>query len=472
MKVFKRLYFVLVLLCCNWGINAQVISLDSLQKLSYSDPILAIERAKEVVGYHKTNSDSINLAKTQNLLGAIFRTVNKLDSALFYHQQSILIYSSLNNYQGIAFNLANMATIYDIKGNYEGSIQNWTLARQYFKDAGDISSYYKTYINISNSYIRQDKYKEALSVLEPVANKLPNTMDSRSLAALWGNLATSYLGVKNISKALHYIEKIEALPIYNTDFFSQATTTRLRGSIYALNNEYERAEKNFLKALESANKVFWNQLIIVIYNNLIELKVNQGKSAEALSYATTLIHFNDSINAELNSQRLDEIARSVDFISLKNETILAKQKEKIAQDDLHSTTLWMLYISIALVIATLSLFFAYSRYHKIKRLNEQITLQKQQIELQNEQFTQLNMSLESRILERTKTLEIANDKLKDYAFFNSHKLRTPVANILGLKSVFELAKTEEEKKKIIELISISVEELDQLVLDIQKLVKD
>jgi signal transduction histidine kinase len=50
----------------------------------------------------------------------------------------------------------------------------------------------------------------------------------------------------------------------------------------------------------------------------------------------------------------------------------------------------------------------------------------------NDELQELNKTLEARIAERTNQLTIQNQRLTDYTFVNAHKLRAPVASILGL----------------------------------------
>ncbi|MFM8911455.1 MAG: hypothetical protein ACKOE6_00885, partial [Flammeovirgaceae bacterium] len=65
------------------------------------------------------------------------------------------------------------------------------------------------------------------------------------------------------------------------------------------------------------------------------------------------------------------------------------------------------------------------RTKDLEAQNEEITQQQNQIE-------QINASLEQTVKERTAQLEDQNRKLLDYAYFNAHKVRGPLARILGL----------------------------------------
>ncbi len=57
-------------------------------------------------------------------------------------------------------------------------------------------------------------------------------------------------------------------------------------------------------------------------------------------------------------------------------------------------------------------------------------------------------------------------KLRNIAFKNSHELRRPVANILGLISILEMETLSSENKRIIEFIESSIQELDETIKSI------
>lgn len=59
--------------------------------------------------------------------------------------------------------------------------------------------------------------------------------------------------------------------------------------------------------------------------------------------------------------------------------------------------------------------------------------------------------------------------LREFSFTNSHKVRKPVANILGLIEAFYLAElNSEEQKSILNHIHESVKELDMVIHEINE----
>ena len=74
-----------------------------------------------------------------------------------------------------------------------------------------------------------------------------------------------------------------------------------------------------------------------------------------------------------------------------------------------------------------------------------------------------NNELEARVRERTMELLEQNTRLMEYAFFHSHVLRAPVSRIRGLLNLMNLPIDSEEQKGIREMLSKTVNELDDTI---------
>lgn len=84
------------------------------------------------------------------------------------------------------------------------------------------------------------------------------------------------------------------------------------------------------------------------------------------------------------------------------------------------------------------------------------------IRQQAREIAKMNESLEQRVKERTVELESQNKQLTEYAFINSHLLRSPVSKILGLVNLMELDNGSDHKD-IMYFLKTSCEELDSIV---------
>lgn len=90
------------------------------------------------------------------------------------------------------------------------------------------------------------------------------------------------------------------------------------------------------------------------------------------------------------------------------------------------------------------------------------------------------MGLEEKIAERTRQLidkytelENKNAKLANYAFINAHKLRAPVATLLGLIMLFEnKVVSNQERDEIVAKIKLCSVELNSIVKELRQILEE
>ena len=85
------------------------------------------------------------------------------------------------------------------------------------------------------------------------------------------------------------------------------------------------------------------------------------------------------------------------------------------------------------------------------------------LQSQAEEIKSINENLERLVLDRTSELEAKNKAIKEYTFITAHKLRAPVASVLGLISIFRSFEIKEEAKEAIEHLESSANMLDSIV---------
>jgi DNA-directed RNA polymerase beta' subunit len=115
-----------------------------------------------------------------------------------------------------------------------------------------------------------------------------------------------------------------------------------------------------------------------------------------------------------------------------------------------------------------------SLYEEVQQQNEEIQAQNQALAGTQEELSTINNQLEALVQQRTQKIEEQNQQLQEYAFWNAHKLRAPVATILGLYYLLTLKEyqTEEAIEEIYIKIEKSVKDLDEVVQEIQKKIEN
>jgi signal transduction histidine kinase len=101
----------------------------------------------------------------------------------------------------------------------------------------------------------------------------------------------------------------------------------------------------------------------------------------------------------------------------------------------------------------------------IKEIKSRLALNasNQAIKIQAEEIKHINENLEHLVSRRTEELEKKNKTLEEYAFINAHKLRAPVASILGLIPILRALPLTGEGKEVIRHLKESTDKLDDIV---------
>lgn len=126
---------------------------------------------------------------------------------------------------------------------------------------------------------------------------------------------------------------------------------------------------------------------------------------------------------------------------------------------------------LMIVVAAFMVILIKTRYDlTLKEIKARLALRESNEELvaQAEEIKSMNDNLERMVLDRTIELERKNKALEEYAFINAHKLRAPVASILGLMDLLLKLDMNDEAKNIAEHLKGSTQKLDDIVRSIRE----
>jgi hypothetical protein len=80
----------------------------------------------------------------------------------------------------------------------------------------------------------------------------------------------------------------------------------------------------------------------------------------------------------------------------------------------------------------------------------------------------INENLNNLVEHRTQTLIKQNEKLIQHAFINAHKVRSPLARILGLVSLIKYeVRLDDKGKDLFERLEFSSNELDNVLKEVR-----
>lgn len=96
--------------------------------------------------------------------------------------------------------------------------------------------------------------------------------------------------------------------------------------------------------------------------------------------------------------------------------------------------------------------------------NEELTTQEEKILAASEELQKINANLNLLVEERTRVIQDQNEKLVHYAFVSAHKVRSPLARILGLVNLIgHEIKLSDKGKELNFHLNSSANELDDIL---------
>ena len=188
------------------------------------------------------------VANCLNELGTSYANIGERDSALFYYERALNIYSEIlpRRQLSIATVYNNIGTIYTEKGEKD-------VAFEYFQKAMDIQiskygliNHYlgQTYLNKATTYIFTGEFESGLAPMDTALNiflKVHGEMNS-NVADVYNNLSSLYFNLGEIEEALELGKK--SLDIRNSIFdpisYPIAESYNTLGVCYSRKKEYEK----------------------------------------------------------------------------------------------------------------------------------------------------------------------------------------------------------------------------------------
>jgi signal transduction histidine kinase len=129
---------------------------------------------------------------------------------------------------------------------------------------------------------------------------------------------------------------------------------------------------------------------------------------------------------------------------------------------------------LLIVTAVFMVVMIQTRYNlTVKELKARLALQlsNEEIQAQAEEIQVINESLETLVRKRTEELELKTRALEEYAFINAHKLRAPVATLLGLMHLLGRTDMNNEARHIVDHMDDTARKLDSIVGSITRAIE-
>jgi signal transduction histidine kinase len=429
--------------------------------------------------------DKYRIALIINRKGLAYFDKGELVKSLQLIEESLGLAEDIDNQELIAQNYGHIGLIYLATGNSRLAIYYYRKSLDLYEKLKNNRRIALVLSNIGNAFIDLNLYDSAKHYVDkafPLAQKYAPTF----LSFAWFNLGKINLHYQKYNLARQNAQ--EAIKLAEEYFDKQDLTWA-----YLLLAEVDLAEKKLdlalkysQKALSIAESTKRKRDMFFSFDLLSKILAANQKFEKAYQYRDSAAVYKDSLQAETthNALQIFEYEKKQrDLALLKTQQL--KKNNDFEQRIIFQRTLTT-FILIILGLSTVGIIYIYQSRQKIRRVHlnlqnayieikvkqDEIVAQNEELYRQQEEINSLNNHLEELVKTKTATIIKRNEQLDQYAHFNAHKLRAPIATVLGLYQLLKLNPDSQEKEIILEKMELAVNQLDKMVKRSQELLDD
>lgn len=406
-----------------------------------NDPKKGYNYAKKALFISQKLDYKNGIAEAYRILGISKYYMNESSTAVAYYLNALSIFTQEKNSLGQAKVYNNIGNLY-LWTDYDKALNYFNEGLKLSKTLNDPELSANLFLNIGNIHLRKKNYQTALRFYENGNKLYKQTKNEIGTMHCLQNKGKIYLELKMLDKAeLHLIDAHNKAKSLNLNGAIASIDLSL-SAVYISKQEFEKAQQTIKEGITFAKQADDDKLVYDFNYSFYELESKRRNFPEALRYLQ-LVYKQDSlryVNSESAKISLLEEQYRQKEIQRSNELIILRQKQNK-----------IIFIS-ALIVTFMAIVVIVVLAINVRRK------------------MRANQFLEQTVAERTRDIQIKNQKLAEYSAHLSHEIRAPVATLKGLMML------EEEKiinhEDLIEKIRICVESIDEKIHSINEALHD
>ncbi len=429
---------------------------------------------------------------------------------------------SEKNNSGKAHILSKKGTFYWLQGIYDAALNAYFGALELFEQENDSIQVIKTLNNIGETYKKQKDYTQSARFIKLALQKV-SEVENLSPELILVNLGQLFMLKGNFDSANYYLNQIlnkDSVSIQSRGFtylykgiinheIKQYDSAQyfLQGSlnfwddlnyergtveskieiakIYLDQNDFEKANQHLKEAQNLAVKINALDLLLNIYQSKIDLFKFRGSKDSLVFYFDKFLETTDSIFNSESRAEINKLSIQYNLVQKEKERYKLALEQAELSNKIEKRTQFITVLIIVLILAFILILYLRNNSIQLKSAHIKLKQQKEEIEDKqkkisskslelarvNKELHSLNNNLEQRVFERTQKLNERNRQIAEFTYYNSHKLRAPVANVLGLINVMELTKDGKVDPILLKHLKTSAMELDKVIFNLKNLLE-
>jgi tetratricopeptide (TPR) repeat protein len=372
-----------------------------------------------------SQNDNSEIAYANNNTGRLLFAQGNLDRAFENYQKALYIFERAKDSLGIAYVFMNLAQFYQSQKKFQE-------AEQYFHKAHDIrlkqtgSPGISSLMQIGIFYRESGMPRKAMVWFTRADSLCVKQHDDALRAEVSIHIAEEYLKQNKLKAADEFATR--GLFFANKKKLSRnlAKANLVMGKILFEKGQLSESRQYFQTVISIAKPFKDFSVLVDAHYMMGQIYGKQGEQVNELKSHNQYLIMRDSLKQQDLAKQIDKLQfqfrmeieqrkKEVELlktIDLRNSTIIRKQQ-----------VLNLLYAGALVIIIIIAMVL-----YRTVRLKH-----KHSIEIEK-----VNSNLEALVDQRTKTIQEKNEVLTEYAYFNAHQIRGPLARILGLISILDL----------------------------------
>ncbi len=225
--------------------------------------------------------DSVNMARTMNSIGLVYKNTSSFDTALVYFYRSREILRAIGDDQELAATFNLIGLVYGAWGDYEESLENFMAAMDLYQSAGNALGMSLTYNHIGSIYCMLGEYGKAEDYLDIALSLNMEVGPTRDLIDIYTELGMLYQESGRSQEAMATYEKSLNLARYYNNLRKMAEGFDNLGRVYHSQAKYAEALQFFNRALDIRRDLGISHGLMVSRVNIAGVYLSQVESMGA-----------------------------------------------------------------------------------------------------------------------------------------------------------------------------------------------
>lgn len=461
---------------------AEFLALLNLSRLHahYLQQTEALRYMQEGISYTREKTDSFALALSYYYAAEFYKQQKLLATSLENLLRAQSLFEALNNYRYLAACRNLAANVHFGAKNYTQAIEEGLLAIDLYMriptaertdmDGFQVMSTHNTLALCYHKTKEYDKSLDNYSLAEQSAIKMNREF---WVGLIHGNRAIIFREMNQLDKALESLLIDYTISKKYREYESAVQAASTIAEVYMLQDQQELAQ-NYLDSARLLIDDLNRFELSAYWKVAASIKKAQGDYTGAYAALERYSTLRDSMSQLSSSLNLMKVKANYELESKQREIEVLAESDQQNRDRIKMQNI-ILLASAVIVVLLLSLIIVYIRSVRgLKKVNNLIQLQHEEIQLQSEKLkeandltTLLNTQLEQKVADRTDELKITLKELDTFLYRSSHDIRRPLSTLLGLENVAKIQTQDKQVLSLFEMVGETVRNMDSMLLKLQ-----